>query len=91
MKKELDLTDQAVLGMIVRQFTDIENDLRNIGTHIDKLVESTDKENSIENVSAVRLNLMTMALTLKEFTDIVDDYLDISEKTKKENSNNECV
>lgn len=67
--------DYENLGKTVKNFTSVENDLRDIGKCIDDLVATEDKQMSLNIMSEVRVKILQMQSSLKFFLEDVEGYL----------------
>lgn len=69
----------AIVGKIVRRFTDSENILRDIGAIIDSCIV-TEGENEFHNlVSEMYIKLCSLQLSLNNYTEDLKKYLNSSD------------
>jgi len=78
---ELDIYDLAIIGNCVKRFTDIENDFKKFGHHMDELISAEDTKSVMEYVSSIYLTINSLlGSTLGQFIAEINDYLNIKQK-----------
>lgn len=77
-------SQEAMLGVIVRAFTDMENSLRDIGACIDELVVTEDDHEFREIVSSMYFKLSSMSsVSIESLKDKITSYI-TSKKEKND-------
>lgn len=71
----------AILGKIIRQFTDSENILREIGAMIDKCI-ITEEDTAFRNiVSEMYLKLCSLQISINDYSECIRNYIAPTETT----------